>query len=485
MTIANTLANALSGLTATQRAAELVSSNIANAATPGYGRRELVLASQIVGTSGQGVRVMAVSRAENLAVISDRRLAEASQGDAQARTTYFKRLEEVMGTPDESYSLSGRIAAFDTALTQATSHPESDARLQAVLSSARYVSQGLNAVGKDIQSARLAADNEIYAQVTALNDNLRKVVDINVQIRRGFGLGQDVSSLMDLRQQTVDKISSIVPLRQVQEDDGSIKLYTQGGAILVDGIPASFSFEPVQTIVPEMTLDSGGLSGLKMNGFDIRTDGSGSIIKGGSLAAQFAIRDELGPNAQAEIDAIARDLVERFQDSGLDATRAPGDPGLFTDAGAAFDPLNEVGIAQRIAVNTLVDPLAGGALWRIRDGLGAAMPGPVGNSALISDLRDALQADRTPPSGSFSSGPRSFSVLASDFLSQVGANRLAAEGQSAYATARLETYVQIESQDGVDTDQEMQSLLQIEQAYAANAKVVTTVEQMLDRLMEI
>ena len=39
--------------------------------------------------------------------------------------------------------------------------------------------------------------------------------------------------------------------------------------------------------------------------------------------------------------------------------------------------------------------------------------------------------------------------------------------------------------NGVDSDYEMQMLLQIEQAYAANAKVVQTVESMIQTLMEL
>lgn len=488
MTISNTLASALSGLTAASRAAELVSSNIANAQTPGYARREVVLSSRIVGAGGQGVMVVAVKRVESTQVIADRRLAQASAGDSDARTSFYQQIEKAVGTPDLAYSLNGRISALDTALTEAVSHPESEARLTSVLSAAKGVATVIASVGKEVQSARLAADTEIGAEVTLLNDNLQKVNDLNVQIRRGHGLGQDVSSLIDLRQQTVDKIASIVPLRQAEQDDGTVKLYTSGGATLVDGapgLPVQFGFTRSQVIVPEMTQDAGGLSGLTLNGKLISTAGPNSIIRGGSLAANFAVRDELGTEAQAQLDAVTRDLVERFQDSGLDTTRLPGDAGLFTDAGVVFDPANEVGLAQRIKVNALVDPAQGGAVWRLRDGLGAISQGDPGKSGLLSDMRKALVADRAPASGDFIGGARSYSVLASDLLSQVAGNRLSAEGDSAFTAAKLDTYQQMEAQDGVDTDQEMQSLLQIEQAYAANAKVIKTVESMLQTLMDI
>ena len=62
MSIASALGSALSGLTAASRAAEVVSSNVANAQTPGYGRREISLQARSIGGSGLGVSVIAINR---------------------------------------------------------------------------------------------------------------------------------------------------------------------------------------------------------------------------------------------------------------------------------------------------------------------------------------------------------------------------------------------------------------------------------------
>ena len=82
-------------------------------------------------------------------------------------------------------------------------------------------------------------------------------------------------------------------------------------------------------------------------------------------------------------------------------------------------------------------------------------------------------------------GQRSFSVLTSDMLSSAATNRLNAEGEAAYNKTRMDTFTAMEAQDGVDTDQEMQSLLQIERSYAANAKVIKTVDSMIQTLLEL
>ena len=67
-----------------------------------------------------------------------------------------------------------------------------------------------------------------------------------------------------------------------------------------------------------------------------------------------------------------------------------------TDAGAAYDPLASEGLAGRIALNDAVNPVAGGAAWRLRDGLGSAAPGDAGDPALLDALRSRLGEVRAP-----------------------------------------------------------------------------------------
>ena len=485
MSFGTAFSSALSGLTAASKASELVSSNIANATTPGYGRRALSLAAQTTGPNGQGVKIVGINRAEDRPLLSDRRLAQSAQGDAQARHAFFDRLQTLLGTPDQPASLSGRVAALGSALTEAVSHPESDARLGTVAATAKALVSGLAAIGADIQSARTRADADILSQVQQVNAALGRAAKLNGQIQAGLSAGQDTSALQDQRQQTIDQIAQILPLREVAQKNGMVALYTTGGAVLLDGRPSVFGFTPTTAISPAMTLQSGGLSGLALNGQAALATGADSLLGGGTLAANFALRDDIAVSAQAQIDAVARDLVERFQNSALDPTRAVGAAGLFTDAGAPFVTANEVGLAQRLTLNRAVDPAQSGALWRLRDGLGATAPGPPGASALLASLNAALTGNRQTVSGAFLPAPRSFSVLTGDLLSITAANTLAAEAEATFATTRLETFSSIEAQGGVDTDFEMQSLLQIEQSYTANAKVLKAVGDMMQTLLDM
>ncbi len=485
MTLSATLSSALSGLTAASRAAGVVSSNVANAMTEGYGRREIELSARRVGNVSMGVEVIGTTRRVNQTLLSDRRVADAGAADQSVRQAFLKRIEGVLGETGATGSLSSRVAAFDAALITAAGRPDAEANLTVVLDAARTLAGSISTAAADVQTARTQADRRIAAEVEMVNSTLQQLAEMNTQIRAMAGTGQDASALMDQRQQLVDQIATIVPLREVYRDHGQIALYTTNGAVLLDGRPAELGFTPVGLITPDMTLASGALSGLTLNGQPVPTDGPAGFLAGGSIGANFAIRDDLAPDAQAKLDAVARDLIERFQDPILDSTLAPGDAGLFTDIAAAFDPLNETGLAQRLRLNASVDPVQGGALWRLRDGIGAVVPGPSGHSGLLSALQDRLVETRLPASGGFLPGARSFAGLVSEFTSDIATARLTAETDASFASGKADALRQAELEQGVDTDQELQSLLEIERMYAANARVIQTVDAMIQQLMEI
>ena len=484
MTISSALNSAMSGLYAASRASSLVSSNIANALTPGYARRTLSVSSMSIGDAG-GVQINGINRQVDAQVISDRRLAGSEFGYRMATSEYLNRIENLIGTPDQQDSLSGRLAGFENSLILASSRPDAVERLDTVAFGARDFAKSINSIADGIQSARTNADRSIADQVTRLNDALRGVQELNSRITAATGKQNDTSGLQDQRQVLIDEISEMVPVRMLNRDRGAVALYTTGGAILLEGRAAEIGFEASNLVTPYMSVGDGTLSGLTINGYAINTSSTSGRLQGGTLGAQFEIRDELAPEAQTQVDALARDMIERFESSTVDPTLASGQPGLFTDSGAALDPTLEVGLANRITLNALVDPTQGGETWRIRDGLGAVAPGLSGDATLLNALTDTLADPRVTSSGSFGGGPRSATGVIAGFASQVGASRLREDQQLSFASAQFYELSELELANGVDTDVELQNLMVIEQAYAANARVIETVDQMFDTLLRI
>ncbi len=484
MSISHSLSNALSGLTASSRMAEIVSSNLANAMTEGYGRREAHLVSQQVGGRGAGVAVDRVVRVADLGLIADRRRADAELSGQSGTASMLKRLEMLVGGIGEDGALPARIDAVSSAFISASADPSSDLRLGTVVDSLDDLTSALNSASDGISALRLEADQDIAVQVELLNTSLQRVERLNADITRSRNSGTDPSALIDQRQLVIDTISEIVPLREMSRDGGQVALISKQGTVLIDGRAAEFGFVPAPTVTAEMTFAAGGLSGLTRNGDPIiggATDGVGRMA-GAALAAAFARRDDLLVDAQAALDGVARDLMERLSDPATDPSLAPGQAGLLTDADAALDPAQTIGLAGRIAVNAVVDPDSGGALWRLRDGVGAAAAGPAGYGGQIGAWIDSLAMSRSLNPGEVA---RDASGQAAQLAAGIGRDRLAAEDRQAFAMARRDTLHAEELAGGVDSDHEMQMLLQIEQAYAANARVIQVAQSMIQKLMEI
>ena len=484
MTISSALTAALTGLTANSRAASVVSSNIANADTDGYGVRRVSL-SPLVQGAGAGVRVVGVTRNVDPILLGERRGAEASQGQADTRASFLTRIEALIGTPNDPGSLSGNFNDFESRLVTAASAPDSQSRLESVLQSAERLATRLNTISDGIQTIRREADNQIGTEVETLNRSLSTIYDLNISIRNAVARGEDALGLQDQQQTLIDSVSDLVPIREIRNDSGMVSLFTGDGLALLDGRPAEFGFTPTAAITADMSYANGDLSGLSVNGRPITLGGSYASLQGGRLAALFDVRDNIGVTAQAQIDGVALDLTARMDAPGLDPTRALTDPGLFTDAGSLAAAANETGLAARLRVNALADPAQGGAVWRLRDGIGAVAEGNAGDPALLQATLEALQADRPTASAVYSGTRRSMSELAGDFLSLTATDRQFAEADLAQAAGRFTVLREAELRGGVDTDQELQRLLEIETAYAANARIVTAVEEMLDQLMRI
>jgi flagellar hook-associated protein 1 FlgK len=236
---------------------------------------------------------------------------------------------------------------------------------------------------------------------------------------------------------------------------------------------------------------SGALGGVTQLGRDV-TPPASAALGGGSLEALFRARDQLVPQAAAELDALAADLIGRFQtldgwtnDPGV--TGAPTETGLFTNAGAPFDPATTAaGLAGRIRLNAAFDPEAAGNPGKLVDGDVTGGLQRVTGPAYSTALRQAMAAPRAQAAAIGAAGPLGALGAVTEVSARAEAAAAMAEEEAAFsrgaAAAMRET--ELEGQ-AVDTDAELSNLLAIERAYAANARVLQAADDMLQRLLEI
>lgn len=488
MSISNALNSAASGLRATSKLASTISNNVSNALTPGYASRATELSSVTAGGLGSGVRVAGTTRAEHPYLTAERRVAEAAAEAGSVRADAYARLVGAMGEAGAAGSLSASATALETALIAASATPQSPALLGTAVEAARALATSLTSTAAVAAQVRSEAEGAIAAQVETLNSTLHRIEDLNGKIVSLSLQGVDTLSLQDQRATLIDQISTIVPLKTVNRGDGAVALYTQGGGVLLDGAVWEVGFTAAPNgVTSEMTIENGALSGLtqRQGNQTVSLDaGTGKgRLDGGSLGALFEVRDSLVPGVTAELDLYAADLIARFEELAPASALDAGGEGLFVDAAGTGAM---AGLAGRIGLNAAVDPAAGGAAWRLRDGLGAADPGAEGDGSTLQALADAMTAKRDPAGFASQTARNDSATMASEISSYFTGRSARADDDLAFQTARADALGEEElNVTGVDSDGQLQLLTAVERAYAANAKVLSTIDELMRVLLEI
>ncbi|WP_424932990.1 flagellar hook-associated protein FlgK [Amaricoccus macauensis] len=487
MSIASAFNSAASGLRANSRLVETVAKNVSNALTPGYARRTTEVSSTFYNGQGAGVAVVGTSRAENAQVTAERRAADSSLGAASTLSSAYSQIMDLIGTSaNEAGSLMGLVDDMEAGLISLAASPDSTTAQATVLTSAQAIADKLNAVTADNNTIRTDVENSISAQVDTVNASLHKVDELNEKIAAQRTLGNDTTSLEDERARLVDDISSIVPVSTVKRDNGMIGIYSTNGGVLLNAQVYELSFEPNSGgVTAEMTLgaplgslmqDQGSSAGPVTVDAGI---GSGKF-DGGSLGALFELRDSVVPDYQSEVDAFATDLIERFRDLMPAGFVDGAGDGLFVDAGAG------VGVAGRIEINTAVDPDQGGEIWRLRDGLSAASEGDKGFTEFVLAMSDAMATDRSPAGFTYQTASADSSAMASGIASYFSGLADRADEDMSFLSSLQASLAQNEiNETGVDSDEELAHLMVLEDAYAANARVMSAIDELMQRILEI
>jgi flagellar hook-associated protein 1 FlgK len=251
------------------------------------------------------------------------------------------------------------------------------------------------------------------------------------------------------------------------------------------GVARSVTFSPTSTYTPSTTGNAVYVDGVPITG------ASASMpISSGNIAGLANLRDNLTVTYQAQLDGMAGALINTFAES-VQTGSGPNLPGLFTTPGATSLPTSTIGLAGQISVNASVDPTQGGNALLLRDG------GISGNSnytyntsgnasytARLSQLLGNLSATQTfSPAGDISTSA-SLSSYASASVSWLEAQRSNVSSQSTYQSTLLNTATTaLSNATGVNINNEMSKMLDLENSFSATAKLIQTIDTMFGTLI--
>jgi flagellar hook-associated protein 1 len=477
---------ALSGLSSTAEQTAVVSRNVARANDP-YATRK---SANVVTTATGGIRVSSVTRAANTALLEKMLSATSASAAQKSIVEALNRLDETVADPELDTSPAAMIQKLNDAIQQYASAPQDPLRAQSAVSAAQNLADTLNSATQTVQGVRAQADAGIADSVTRLNTLLGRFETINIEIVKGTRVGADVTDYLDQRDALLASISEEVGIRTVSRENGDMAVFTDSGVTLFDVKARSVTFDRTLIYAPGTTGNAVFVDGVPIAG------SAGVMLAGsGRLTGLAAVRDGITVTYQNQLDEVARGLIEVFAESDQGATPTlPDAPGLFTYPGApAMPPSGTLmaGLAGSIRINPTVDPTQGGDLSLLRDGGMAGDPAYVYNAAGGSAYADRLNQYVSGLSATRAFDP-SVKLLPTatlgSFASASGAwlqeTRKFANDNSEYADTLLQRSSDALSKEtGVNIDEEMTALLELERSYQASTRLITTIDNMLKSLL--
>ncbi|MCQ8185510.1 flagellar hook-associated protein FlgK [Parvularcula maris] len=532
MSLTTALFNAKSGLASTQRQVAGTSNNIANARTPGYVAQEARITANNTAGIGSGVSASVVRSPVDSILLRDVRAEAGKLSLIDVRAGAIQQLAQVSGDPGDERSVASSLTKLETAFQRLYDSPERPELQREVFFAARDLTDKFAAAQDAIKTSREAADREIAVGVATVNDALSSIADLNLKIAEGLGNPDiEVSGIMDERDRLIDVVAEQIGIRTFTRDRGEVVITTTEGVTLLDGTPREITFTRTTSIDASTRIDATPslLSGLEVDGFGIEPGplAGPQALRSGAIAGHFLARDVDLITYQEQLDALAKEVVVLFQQSDAQVAalrygafnggpEAPVDvPGLFTDLGNGVDPTatdaDIIGLASRLRVNDLVNPDApGGDLTRLRTGIVATFrddaatldfstfPPTVGGPAYdnpgsptfdgytdqLEKFLTGLAAPRPfAPNGGLTS-ETSLQAFASEFASGIQTDRANLEVLSERSRVIFDTLeIRRQNENGVNVDEESEKLLELEQAYAANAQVINVIARMFDELL--
>jgi len=329
MSLSQALATAMSGLRTTQASLALVSSNVANAETPGYVRKTLNQITGVTGDYGSSVRINGVNRELDTYLQTQLRTETSGAAYADVRSTYLANLQSVYGNPDETGTLESAFNALTTAVQGLSTSSDSQSARIGVVNAAQALAQQLNVTTQGIQSLRANAETGINDSVNVANIAMAQIATINNQLQANGRTDASTAALLDQRDQYIDQLSQLMDIRVVTNNLNQATVFTNSGVQLVGTEAAKLSFNPQGTVTPNTLYNSNpAKSNLGTITIDFPHGGSydmvgTSAIRSGKIAAYLELRDNSLVQAQAQIDQLAASMSSALSDQTTAGAATP------------------------------------------------------------------------------------------------------------------------------------------------------------------
>ena len=321
MGLSSSLATAMAGIRANQAALSIISSNVANANTPGYVDQNPNQIEVASGTTGSSVMVTGVNRQLDLFVQNQLRTETSGGAYADQISNILSQLQSVYGTPGGEGTLETSLSNFTTALQSLSNNPGDSSAQAVALSAAQTLAGQLNTTTEGIQSLRSNVEQDIGNSANQANTDMSTIAHINTQLQGLSSSDPLAATLMDQRDNAINDLSKLVDIKVTTDPSNQTNIFTNSGIQLVGaGLASSFTYTSkgslTATDLYSTNASQNGVGALNIklpNGAAVDVVANG-LLSSGQIAADLKLRDQTLPQAQTQVDQMAATLCSSLSD---------------------------------------------------------------------------------------------------------------------------------------------------------------------------
>ncbi len=452
-------------MTAHRQAMDTTGHNIANANTKGFSRQRVNLAASepyasalgrnavSPGQIGTGVLVTEITRQRDRFLDGQFRGQNSQLGRWSTSEQILGEVEQIFQEPSD-YGLRAVMDQFWQAWQTLANNPESMAAREAVKQRGVALVDSFKSVDKRLNDLQWNLNTSVEQMVDRINVLATRIAGVNDQIRYVTSTGMVPNDLMDERDRLLDELSGLLDIQVTDMPDQTVRVLV-GGVALVDGRQTQTLQTAVNITTGFWDLEWQGLTGIPVT------------VTGGELAAYLEMRDTSLAGYRDQIKNLAWSLAD-----AVNTQHALGFDFNGTAGGAFF---NNVGpLATFNVQNLVVNPAIVNDGRLIAAAAAAGAPGDGANALTLAGLKFTALG--------------TLGTTADDYYRQTIAS-LGSESQTAQRMKGTQEALvrQVENQrqsvSGINLDEEMMSLIQSQHAFEAAARLMTTIDEMVDTII--
>ncbi|MEA3466143.1 MAG: flagellar hook-associated protein FlgK [Thermodesulfobacteriota bacterium] len=495
--------------------------------------------------TGTGVKITDITREYDVFV--NEQLLDKSQllGGEDAKETPLAELERVFSVGDDN--LATEIDRFFDSWQELSTNPSGKVERDIVIQRGELLASSFNTISRDLENVRGNINQTVLSEIDGVNLKLNQIADLNGRIQTIEASGVSANSFRDQRDVLLQELTYTLGVQSFEEPSGAINIQLAGGLPLVQSSSA-LQLEAIPTGNDlELRLNVGGSSfeiagqnlGGKFEGLLELRDEFIPALKSDLDLTAYNMVQEVNTLHEQGMGLDGSTGVAFFNNPGNHTSQGYADSTLATAFSAGAITLDVAGTETTIA-------FAGGSLDDLAtavDGSGAAISASVsvqddGTSVLMltpTTNNDSVRIDMAEIEGSYaapeftmdnisqlmsmslrdsskvaagnSSAPGDntnaldisalkdensvndedtfvsfYGKLAARVGIEAGQNRLSRAGA---ADAMVQLKNMRDGKAGVSIEEEMISLIKYQRGFEAAAKLLSTVDEMMETVLTI